>query len=195
MQSLFKFLRATIAGGILFLLPLVILIILLIKAYHIVTKISEPLARQLPEIGFGLDGSALLAILILILVSFLSGLIFLSPRAKQLMTKLEDGLLIYIPGYFLMKSVAADVMGEKIDNKMTPVLVQDGENWNIGFLIESFEQHCTVFLPDAPRHDAGEVKIVPLTTIKKIDIPINKVTQSLKSYGKGALHWNETPRT
>jgi hypothetical protein len=50
---------------------------------------------------------------------------------------------------------------------------------------------CTVFVADAPRHDAGEVLIFPSELVKQINVPNNKVIQSLKNYGKGAIDWVE----
>ena len=48
MNKLLGFLRVTIAGGILFLIPLVVIIILLRKVIGFLKGVVEPLARHIP---------------------------------------------------------------------------------------------------------------------------------------------------
>jgi uncharacterized membrane protein len=191
MKSLVAFLRATISGGILFLLPVVLVIMMLGHAHQIMVKISGPLATLLPDRLFGLDGSMILAVILLILICFFAGLLIKSKKVKQQMSRLEDTLFVYIPGYLLLKSIAADTVGEKEASAMKPVMVKDGDAWKIGFLVEEKAGLSTVFVADAPRHDAGEVLIFPSELVKQINVPNNKVIQSLKNYGKGAIDWVE----
>jgi uncharacterized membrane protein len=189
MKSTSQFLRTTLTGGILFLLPVVLLTMIFSKAHEATMKIIKPLDEVLPETILGFHGSRLVAILLLILVCFVSGIMFSLPRVKKWVSKLEDDVLSYMPGYTLLKSIAADAVGGEVENTMKPVLVKDEDAWNIGFLVEEGEGLCTVFFPEAPKHDSGEVKIVPATSVKKIDVPANKLSLSLKNYGKGALPW------
>lgn len=189
MKSLTQFIRHTLTGGILFLLPLVLLIMVLNKAHVMLVKISAPFAKILPEIILGLDGSNMLAILLLVVLCFIGGLLFRSANVRRWIAKFEETVLSYLPGYSMLKSIAADAVGQSADQGLRSVLVQDGDAWNIGFLVEEGEGLCTVFFPEAPRHDSGEVKIVPSLRVRKLDIPVNIVAKSLKSYGKGALAW------
>ncbi|HTE31929.1 MAG TPA: DUF502 domain-containing protein, partial [Chryseolinea sp.] len=183
------FLRVTLTGGILFLLPMVLLIVILKKAHDTLLIISAPLARKLPELIFGLDGSNLLAIALLIIVCFVSGLLFRSSFVRKGVGGLEESVLLYLPGYAMLKAITRDTIGDTTEHNMTTVLVQDGDTWNIGFLVEEDETFCTVFIPEAPRHDSGEVKIVPAASVKKTGITTSKGARSLTRYGKGAINW------
>ena len=189
MKSLLAFLRTTITGGIIFLLPITLLIIILKKAFQILEKISTPISSRLPDFFFGLDGSTIIGIILLVLLCFIGGLIFRSRLVKRWVVKLEDNVLCFLPGYTLVRSIAADAVGEKVERTLHPVLVQDGDSWNMGFLVEEADGLCTVFLPEAPRHDSGEVKIVPASLVKRINVPANLAARSLKNYGKGAASW------
>ena len=191
MNPTLRFIRTTVIGGILFLLPLVVLFIIFEKAHSILSVISDPISRKISDSILGFDGSALISILLLILICFLGGLIFRSKKVKKVLQKLEDKVLIYIPGYSLMKSVTADTLGEDVANKLIPARVADGEDWLLGFLIEEGKNHSTVFLPDAPRYDAGEIRILPTSSVVKLDIPANKFTKMIRSYGVGALEFIE----
>lgn len=189
MKSFTTFLRATISGGILFLLPVVLVIMMLGKAHQIMVKISGPLANLLPDRLLGLDGSMILAVILLVFICFFAGLLIRSKKVKQQMGRLEDTLFVYIPGYLLLKSIAADTVGESEATAFKPVIIKDGDAWKIGFLVEEKAGFSTVFIADAPRHDAGEVLIFPSELVKRINVPNNKVIQSLKNYGKGAIDW------
>lgn len=189
MKSILFFLRSTLTGGVLFLLPAVLLYILIGKGYSILLKLSEPLAGYLPAGIFGLDGSKILTVLILLLICFVAGLLFHSKIAKKGITRLEEKVLVFVPGYILLKSITADAIGVQVDNRMTPVLVQDGEAWNLAFLVEEGKELSTVFVPDAPRHDAGEVKLVPTQYIRKLQISNSQFTKSINTFGKGIQHF------
>jgi uncharacterized membrane protein len=159
------------------------------KVFIVLVKLSSPVARTLPDHFWGFDGSKLVTILFIIIICFVSGLIFRSTGLRKMMGKLEINFLSFMPGYTLVKSITADAIGEKVENKLTSVLVKDGDSWRIGFLVEEGGEMCTIFLPEAPRHDSGEVKIVPAAMVRKINMPSNKVAQSLKNFGIGALDW------
>lgn len=189
MKTILFFVRSTLTGGILFLLPAVLIYVLIEKGFAVLMKLSEPISRKMPTVIFGLDGSKLVTLLILLMVCFFAGLLFRSKKVRDAVGRLEDKVLVFIPGYILLKSITADAIGVKLDDKLTPILVQDGESWNLGFLVEEGSRVSTVFLPDAPKHDAGEVKIVPTGNIRKLDIPNNQFTKSINTYGKGIIDY------
>jgi uncharacterized membrane protein len=189
MKSVFSFIRTTITGGILFLLPVILLLMIFTKAYNILHKLSAPLSEKLPELIFGFDGSNLIALLLLILICFVSGLLFRSKYVKNWIKKLEDQVLINLPGYALIKSITAGAMGKTSDEDMLPVLIHEDESWSLAFLVEKGEKFSTVFIPEAPRHDSGEVKIILTNRIEALDISALKFTQIIKNFGKGATQW------
>lgn len=189
MKTIFRFVRTTITGGILFLLPVVVLFLIFEKAFSIVQVLSKPVSGWISESVLGFDGSKLITLVLLLLICFGAGLLFRSAKVKRQLGKLEDRVLIYIPGYSLIKSITADTLGEESEHKLTPVRVADGESWLLGFLVEEGERHSTVFLPDAPRYDAGEIRIMPSTMVVKLDISANKFAKMIRSYGIGAVEW------
>lgn len=189
MKSIISFLKTTITGGILFLLPIVLILVLLGKGLKIIFKISKPLSNYLPERFFGLDGSIILTIFLLIVICFLGGLLFKSNWAKGFITRLETNILNNMPGYALMKSLTADTIGQQVEHNMNPILIHEEDSWSLAFLVEEKGELSTVFIPDAPRHDAGEVKIIPTQKIKKLNVSTKIFARVLKNYGKDAIEW------
>jgi len=97
-------------------------------------------------------------ILLLVLICFVSGLLFRSKYVKNWIKKLEDQVLINLPGYALIKSITARVMGETLDEDMCPILIPGDGSYSLAFLVEKGEKFCTAFIPETPKHDSGEMK-------------------------------------
>lgn len=189
MKTVFSFFRATLTGGIFFLLPVFLLVSLFLKAQGMVEKIITPLEPFLPDRLIGMPAGKLVAAILLVLICFLCGMLFRIPVIRKAIGALEEGVLSHIPGYDLLKSKASDTLGEKIDHYLATVVVRDGETWHIGLLIEEVEDRCTVFFPEAPGGDSGEVVIVPSAHVKKVDISAREMLLKLKGFGKETAAW------
>ncbi|UPZ17836.1 hypothetical protein [Flavobacterium humidisoli] len=191
MKSITRFIINTLTGGILFLIPLVFLIILFNTVNKYIVKISGPLANLLPDRFLGLDGSRLLAVVLLAIFCFLGGLVIRTSFIANFISRLEVAVFCYLPGYSMIKAIASDAVGARVSHKAVAVFVKDRGNWSLGFLIEENKEFCAVFFPEAPKHDSGEVRIVPIQTVQKIEVPTHKIAQSFKNYGRGTLNWLE----
>lgn len=189
MKTFYRFIVDIFKGGILFLLPVTLLIMIFAKISGFMLKISEPLSKRLPDIFFGLDGSRVLAILLIIFICFLGGLAFRARPIRRLIGKLEGKVLSHIPGYAMFKSLAADTVGAENEQELKTVVVQDGDGWELGFSIEEENGYCAIFFPEAPKVDSGAVKILPSNLVKQIPGTTSEVKFSLKNFGKGAIKW------
>jgi hypothetical protein len=87
----------------------------------------------------------------------MSGLLFRSSLVKVWIRKIEDNVLVNLPGYALIKSISAGAIGEQ-GTEMSPIFNED-DSWSLAFLVEQGDIF-TVFIPDAPRHDARRNKII-----------------------------------
>ncbi|MCJ7758153.1 MAG: hypothetical protein MUP24_08385 [Gillisia sp.] len=76
-----------------------------------------------------------------------------------------------------------------METDLPPVLIHEDDSWSLAFLVEKGETYRTVFIPEAPGHDSGEVKIIPSNRIQKLEISMPKFTQNIKFFGKGAVKW------
>jgi uncharacterized membrane protein len=87
MKPTLQFLRTTLAGGVLFLVPIIVLIVILGKAAAIAYKLVDPLAARLPfESLIGLRTPVALVIGLIVLFGFL-------------VERLENGsVAVFIPG-------------------------------------------------------------------------------------------------
>lgn len=191
MKALLSFVRNTITGGILFLLPMILIIMLLVKAHELLSRLIEPISRMLPASFLGFDGSRVLALLLMVLICFISGLLFRSKAVKKRVRQLENNFLYLIPGYTLIKSITADAVGNQEENDLKPVLVEMEGILKIGFLAEEGDDLCVVFFPEPTKSDAGEVVIMPSSSVRRIDASTNKIAQCMKRFGKGILQYSK----
>ena len=170
MKSILKIIKATFIGGILFLAPVVLLLIILEKGFHIIQKITLPIVSLFPKVKFlGLAIEEIVAILILFVVCITAGLIAKTTYAKQLIEKLENGILSFVPGYSFMKKTNENVMGIESKDDLKVILVPTDAGLQFAFLIEQInENNFAVFVPGAPSPWSGSVCFVEKKTSKKL---------------------------
>ncbi|WET04821.1 DUF502 domain-containing protein [Flavobacterium sp. YJ01] len=188
MKSIFKIIKATFLGGILFLAPLVVLLVILEKGYGIIQKVTLPLVNNLPKVKvLGLALQELIGILIIIVICFLAGLLARTAKAKELIQKLEDGILSFVPGYSFMKSMNENIIGIESKEDLKVILVPTDAGWQFAFLIEQIDDNnFTVFVPDAPNPWSGSVVFVEKKDIKEIDMTQKQALACIRKLGFGS---------
>jgi len=180
-----QFLKTTIIGGVLFLVPIIILIEIVGAALKITNKLASPMATYIPIESIGdIAILNLLAILVLLLICFLAGLAASSALALRLVESVESKILSKVPGYDLYKWKLTD---SPDDEKMKPVLVRFDEFWQIAFEIEPIEGgKVAVYLPGAPDPWLGSVCFIPEANIKRLDLKLASALEVLRALGKGS---------
>lgn len=188
MKSIFKIIKATFLGGILFLVPLVVLLIVLEKGYGIVQKTTLPLVSALPKVSvLGLAIQELVGLLIIILICLVAGLLARTAAAEKLVQKLEEGILSFVPGYSFMKSMNENILGLESKDDLKVILVPTDAGLQFAFLIEQIsDEKSTVFIPDAPNPWSGSVVFVDKKDITEIDITQKQALACIRKLGYGS---------
>jgi uncharacterized membrane protein len=188
MKPILKFIRTSLVGGILFLLPIIVVAIIAGKALAIAHKIVGPLAAHLPmESVIGLDTPKLLAIGLLILFCFLTGVFARTALAQKGINWLETSVLSNVPGYEFFKNLSGNLLGHETKQTYPTVLARIEDAWQLAFLVERLEGgHVAVFVPGVPSPQSGSVYFMTEDRIRLLDIPSPAATKCLKRYGLGA---------
>ena len=106
------FMQATIAGGFLFLVPLVLTVLLLREMLQVAGKLFVPMARLLPaEHVAGVTAVDLLTVVIIVAVCFVAGLLAQTRIGRALGDRLERVVLGRVPGFTFLKSMTRDLVG------------------------------------------------------------------------------------
>ncbi len=188
MRALIVFLRATLIGGILFLLPIVVLAIVLGKAEEISIRIVAPLARRIAMQSMaGISTGTILAIVLMVLFCLLAGLFAKTRLARKIVEWLESVFLYNIPGYDFFKGISESLMGYEAGRACPVVLARIEEAWQIGFLMERLENgHYAVFVPGAPSVWSGSVYLMTEDRFQRVDISRIEAVKCLRRLGLGA---------
>jgi uncharacterized membrane protein len=183
-----RFVKTTVIGGILFLVPIVIFIAVIGKALEITGKMAAPLAAVLPIDSIGdLAVVHLLALAILVLICFLAGLTARTVIAKKLVEALELNVLSKLPAYALLKTKTQSMLSPEDIEEMTAVVARFDDSWQIAFEIERIEGgKVAIFLPGAPDPWSGSVCVVTADRIASLDLSIPYVAKMAKRLGRGA---------
>jgi uncharacterized membrane protein len=183
-----KFLKTTMVGGILFLVPIIIFIAIIGKALELTKKLAAPLSVLIPLDSIGNIAMVnLLALGIVLLICFLAGLAAKSTLARKSIGNLESRVLSKIPVYGLLKSkIDAIVQPEKTEG-MKPVLARFDDSWQIAFEVECIQGGgVAIYLPGAPDPWSGSVCFVTEDRIQPLELTLLPVLRTLKGLGKGS---------
>lgn len=188
MSQLHDFLSKTIKGGIFFVIPLTVILAVLAKAHAFLKEFTAPLALILPKNILGIDGSFLIAFVILVSSCFLGGLLLQYRFVRKRIDFLEANLLSRLPGYSFLKSAATENLGDG-NNPMQAVMIPEDETYLLGLIVEKHENLCTVFIPSAPNFTSGEIKICDINTLLPIKAKAKDVLQMFSRHGRGSNQW------
>lgn len=182
-----EFIKSTVIGGVVFLVPIVILVVVLAKAFEIMKALAAPLANTMPidTVG-GFAVANLITIAFIVLVCFFAGLAARTSLAGKFVDMLESKLLYKIPLYAFAKNMTERVAGIKSEG-LTPVLAPTVNGWQVALEIERIEGgSVAVYLPGSPNPWSGSVSIFQEDVIKPLDIPLSAVIVYCEGFGKGA---------
>ena len=188
MKTLTRFIRTTILGGVFFLIPIVVLIIILAKALEYANKILQALVAHISAASeLSATAATALSILIVALVCFLAGLIARSMTAQRLVGGLEASVLSKVPAYEYLKQESASALGVATMTEQPVVLVETDVGWQVGVQMESSRGgFVTVFLPGAPNPHSGGVYFVPADRIRSAEVKLVGALNCMRRCGMGA---------
>jgi uncharacterized membrane protein len=185
-----KFLKTTIVGGLFFLIPVVVVLMVVGKALNVMTAVAEPAAELLPIDSLG--GVAIvniIAAIIVLLISFLAGLLARTKPAKKFADTVEKAVLQKIPGYTLFKGLTDKLTSPDTDS-VHAVLVSFGHTSRVSIEIERISQNrVVVYVPSSPSPWTGEVHVVNTDQVERLDCPITTVIEHVEQLGGGSSRY------
>jgi uncharacterized membrane protein len=181
-----KFVVTTVIGGVIFLVPLVILAAVAIKAVEIMKMVAEPMATWLPvdTVG-GVALANVIAVVGLVALCFLGGLVARHAFAGALMEKLESKVLVNLPGYVMIKKLVSG-FDERNTDGLRPVVLQLGSAERIGFEIQKLpDNRSVVFIPSAPNPYSGITQVLPADQVTYLEVPVGSILEVTENFGHG----------
>ena len=190
MNKIVEFLKTSLGGGILVLLPLVMLYLLLDEIIGILIALATPIADLFPPGLFdNLELPGVIALVLLVGTSFLFGLALRSETLRRFGHWLERTLLGKLPLYNAVKSLSRGLIGAKEDGVFKPAIMHsdNGEREIVYLIEEDGKGQVTVLVPWAPASFAGSLKIMSRDRIELLDSNLGDTSRVLSHWGVGTF--------
>ena len=184
MRQAFSFLKTTLIGGLVVVLPVWLVGFVLIRGLGQIKSAIEPLTNHATH---AFAPPIAIAALVLLFSCFTIGLLIQTASGGRLVGTVERRLAESLPGYGLFRGLALGVTGGGADQAVKPALVGSEGNMAFGIIIERANGFSTIFIPSAPSATSGSVHIMLDSKVHPLDIPLRKVLTSMSHYGEGAI--------
>ena len=188
MQAISRFVRTTIFGGVLFLTPIVVIWLILSKAYNLAGRVLLPLDRADPgEPLVANDNHRRPRSPVDRARLFLAGLFARTMRAQRIVRELEVSVLSKVPGYEYMKQAGASMLGVGETADYPVILANLGGAWRIGVQTDVLgENLVAVFVPNSPNPLSGGVFLIAADRVRPAGVSLAAAMGALRRCGTGS---------
>lgn len=189
MRPFIKYIKDMVIGGIFFLVPLFVFLIIIGKVWQRMAGLGHKFSALLgiKPGALGSTAEPIVTSLFILIICFISGLLLRVSVMNRLRNKADRLLAEYIPGYEFYKMT----LEQKIKNKNAPVerpvvlITKDGIG-QPGVIIEELpDSRIVVFIPAKPGTPEGLVYVVPADAVLKLDLAESKMNAIIHNQGKG----------
>jgi uncharacterized membrane protein len=184
LRTVFEFLKTTLIGGILIILPIYVTLLLLAKAAGGLMGLMKPITEGIPTT---VEFREALSILLLAAVCFVAGLIVRTGPGLRAKKKFDEAVLEKLPGYELLRGLAGRLAGQSDETAFAPALVEIEEALVPALIIEELENGSyTVLVPSVPTPMAGALYILPRERVHPVDVSFTAALKVFSKWGTGA---------
>jgi L-lactate dehydrogenase len=159
MKAIALFARTTIVGGVFFLAPIVVLIVILANAFGFAKTGLQAIVVHIPRVSdLSVGVATSLSIAMIALVCLLAGLVANTLIAQRFVNALESSVLSKIPAYEYLKQESASALGVAEIGELPVVFVPMEGGWQLGVQTEALSNgFVSIFVPGAPNPHSGSV--------------------------------------
>lgn len=174
-------------GGIVFLLPLVVLGMLLAKLGSLLDRLAKPLARWLPlNRVSGVLVADIVLIVLMVVLCFLAGLLAHVSFANRIVKRAEAGVLWRIPGYGLLKGITDGLDKSAATAAMVPVLIHFDDAAQLAFEVDQLaDGRRVIYVPGAPDPRAGSVWVFEKDRVEPVPVTYLRAIAAFRALGRG----------
>ena len=189
MKRAAAFLRTTLLGGLVVVLPVVVVCRIAAKTVLATRTAAQSLVEKLT--GHGAEGvhfPMIFAVLIVIALSFLIGLAMTSDWGRRCGGWIERALLFRILGYAAVRAIVGGLANVHHEGAVRPGLLSlSGDAECFVVVTEDHgDGRLTVSIPGSPNPSGGIVQIVPKDKVRVLNVRITDIASALQQWGVGA---------
>lgn len=190
MAKLREFIKSTLVGGLLVLLPLAIFVYVAIWLFDLVRGAIAPLTRIVMAKS-ALQGvvADVVTVGLLVWICFVVGMLVRTRMGTWLYGLLELRLLRKAPGYSMIKETVSQFLGKKKSPFSSVALVRLFGNDTLAsaFVTDTHEDGShTVFVPTGPNPTSGNIYHLQAENVFPVNVPVEDAMRSIISCGAGS---------
>ncbi|MGN6647694.1 MAG: DUF502 domain-containing protein [Cytophaga sp.] len=188
MKKILVAFKETLIRGIVFMVPLMVILILIDKVLDKLKELAIPIADMLPYHSlFGIGRAYWAVFLILLALGLFMGLIARLRIAAKISNWLEDHLLHRLPGYGFMKHMGESMIGADKGSAYKVVLLKNEDSLQLAYAIEEVtDDLVAVYVPSVPNAFEGELLYVSKERIKETAISYKDSIKLIHCQGRGS---------
>ncbi|MFC1563433.1 DUF502 domain-containing protein [candidate division KSB1 bacterium] len=190
MKRIKSFLKTSILGGLIVVLPATITFIVLKWIFDFITGLIQPLTTILVSNSDIQKFIADIIVIIFILAScFFIGVAIRTKLGKWFYREIENRIFKAAPGYSLIKEAINQFLGRKKTPLSTVALVNIFQNETLAtaFVTDTHEDGSyTVFIPTSPNPTSGNIYHLKSEFVHVVDISVQDAMRSVISFGAGS---------
>ncbi|MDF7802103.1 DUF502 domain-containing protein [Pontiellaceae bacterium B1224] len=189
-----NFFRTTLLGGVIVILPTIILIFAFKWLFGMVANGIKPLTDLVVDTitlpaRYEQHVATVIVISVIVLGCFLLGLMVRTRLGQWMYNGLENSILSKAPGYKMVKETVNQFLGKKKSPFSSVALVRIFEN-NTKVTAFITDQHAngmvTVFVPTGPNPTSGFIYHLDGKYVHPIDVSVEDAMRSVISCGAGS---------
>ncbi|MEN8206647.1 MAG: DUF502 domain-containing protein [Pseudomonadota bacterium] len=186
MKNIVHFVKTTVIGGLVVILPLAILAYFVGDAVNTLVDATKPLTTDLP---FGPVINALIAVLvaaaIIIAICFAAGFLLSTFWGGTAKNWLEKNVFERIPMYSTLRGLTQRFAGfEDADYPVVEVDLYDSDSRVLGVLVDDLpDGRKMVYVPSSPVVTLGQLHILPAARVMKMELSMVETIGCLSQMG------------
>lgn len=183
MKTLVEFIRTTLIGGVLILLPIYLVVLLMLNMASAGMKLIAPIMAGIPTTA---EYRGLAAVVVIVAACFVAGVMFRTGPGRRAIEALQHRLLEKIPGYKLLRNVVSRFDGDKDLESFQPALAEIEDALVPAIIIEHLpDGQFVVLVPSVPTPFAGALYILSPARVHRVDVPLRYLLQVYARWGEG----------
>ncbi|MBU0544707.1 MAG: DUF502 domain-containing protein [Proteobacteria bacterium] len=197
MEKFKSFLKTSILGGVVVILPMFIFIMVFKWLFGWVTDIIHPVTDL---IVIKANMSKIIAdalVIVVILVScFIIGIIVKTKIGQYIHEHLESRILKIAPGYSTIKEIVMQFIGKKFPfSSVALVRIFENDTLLTAFITDTHaDGSYTIFIPTAPNPTSGFIYHIKNEYIQHVNISVEEAMRSIITCGAGSKKILEASR-
>jgi uncharacterized membrane protein len=190
LDAIKSFIKTTLIGGVIVLLPIGILIIVFRWIFGLVQSAIRPLTNMVMARSEMREIIAVLLVLgIIIGACFIIGLIVRTQFGRFLHEQLETRILRIAPGYRLIRETVMQFLGNRASpfGQVAYVQLFGSDTLALAFITERHDNGwISVFVPTGPHPTSGNIFHLDGRWVHEVQHPVEDVMRSIISCGAGS---------